>query len=78
MLIITPTQVKEMILRGLPGARVEVQDMTGTSDHFDVLVEAPVFAGKTLVEQHRIVFALLEPEMDKRIHAVRLKTRAVQ
>ena len=64
-----------MIRSNLPDAKVEVRDMTGGGDHFEILVISKAFAGKTLLEQHRMVFAALENEMDKRIHAVQLKTR---
>ena len=66
-----------MILSSIPGAQVSVTDMTGGGDHFDILVISEIFSGKTLIEQHRLVFAALEKEMDRRIHAVQLKTKAV-
>lgn len=71
-------------LRGLiqltmPDARVEVQDRTGTMDHFNVRVASEAFAGKTLIEQHRMVYAALGPALrDGRIHAVELKTELLE
>ena len=73
--MIAPEEVKQMILSVLPGSRVSVNDMTGTGDHFDIVVASKDFAGKPLVEQHRMVFTALEKEMDRRIHAVQLKTK---
>ena len=64
-----------MILSVLPGAQVSVDDLTGGGDHFDILVVSKKFEGKPLLEQHKIVFAALEKEMDRRIHAVQLKTK---
>lgn len=59
----------------LPGAIVEVRDLTGTEDHFGVLVASDDFAGKGLLEQHRIVMALLKDHLDRsEVHAVKLKT----
>ena len=72
--MIDPLEVKEMILASLPDAEVEVSDMRGTGDHFDIWVVSKAFAGKSLIEQHKMVFSALEKEMDKRIHAVQLKT----
>ena len=66
-----------MVLSILPGAQVSVSDMTGTGDHFDIQVASKKFAGKTLIEQHQMVFAALEKEMDRRIHAVQLKTKVL-
>lgn len=75
--MIAPLEVEKMIRKALPGSKVSVADSTGTGDHFDVLVESALFNGKSLIEQHQLVHAALASEMDKRIHAVRIKTQAV-
>ena len=67
--------VKKIVLAGFPDAEVEVSDMTGTGDHFQILVISEAFAGKSLIEQHRSVHALLEKEMNNFIHAVKIRTR---
>ena len=72
--MIQPDEIRLIILKKIPGSEISVSDMTGTGDHFEIQVTAKDFAGKTLLEQHRMVFAALETEMDKRIHAVQLKT----
>ncbi|MBV9333885.1 MAG: BolA family transcriptional regulator [Candidatus Eremiobacteraeota bacterium] len=44
-------------------------------DHFNVTVRSKAFAGKTLIEQHKLVYgALREALADGRVHAVELKT----
>ena len=73
--MITTDEIEKMIRAQMPGAHVEVSDMRGTGDHFEIEVASPAFAGKSLIEQHRMVFAVLAPEMDQRIHAVQLKTK---
>lgn len=69
------TDVKKMILEKMPNAQVRVSDMTGTQDHFDIEVVSPEFKGKSIIEQHKMIFAILGDEMDKGIHAVQLKTK---
>lgn len=73
--MISPQEIEQMILQGIPDAQVMISDMTGTGDHFDIRVASKQFAGKTLIAQHRMVFALLQKEMDRRIHAVQIKTQ---
>ena len=34
------------------------------------------FAGKSLVQQHRLVYGLLKEELDGGLHALALKTKA--
>ena len=71
-----PEQVKKMLAEAFPGAEVDVRDMTGTGDHFEIFVSSGSFVGKSLVEQHLLVHKALESEMDRGIHAVQIKTRS--
>ena len=64
-----------LIRARLPDAEVAVFDRTGTMDHFNVAVRSSAFAGKTLLEQHRLVYAALKEALDDgSVHAVELKT----
>ena len=58
----------------MPEARVSVTDMTGTNDHFSVLVVSDAFAGKSLIERHRMLHRIFEPHLSGAIHAVKYKT----
>jgi len=42
---------------------------TGES-HFRVLIEAPIFAGKSRIERHRLVNAALAAELRGKVHAL--------
>lgn len=74
--MIQPAEIERLILARMPGAQVKVSDMTGTGDHFEISVVSAQFAGKPLIEQHRMLHAILEHEMTDRIHAVKYRTRA--
>ncbi len=67
--------VRKMVLKALPGAKVEVSDMTGTGDHLELTVVSEKFKGLSLIEQHKLVHKAVESEMDKGIHAVMIKTK---
>ena len=71
----SPDAIRLQIETALPGARVQVADSTGGGDHFEVRVEAAAFAGKTLVEQHQLVYRALASLMPE-IHALSLRTVA--
>jgi stress-induced morphogen len=59
----------------LPDAEVGIVDRTGTMDHFNVTVRSKAFKGKTLIEQHQLVYGALRAALkDGRVHAVELKT----
>lgn len=69
------SEVKELIQTAIPNAHVEVVDMTGGKDHFQILVVSNEFKGKLLIDQHRLVQQSLESALnDGRIHAVQIKT----
>jgi stress-induced morphogen len=67
--------IRSRLLQAFPDARVEVTDLTGTSDHFQATVVALAFAGKSRVEQHQMVYAALGELMNGAIHALALTTR---
>lgn len=71
----TTDEVKKLIEGGIPGASATISDLTGTGDHFRADVIAPVFDGKSMIEQHQMVYRALEEEMKGPIHALQLFTR---
>jgi stress-induced morphogen len=57
-------------------SELEVQDRTGTGDHFQVTVASARFDGLSLIDQHRLVNeALAGPLADGTIHELRIKTK---
>ena len=69
-----PLEIEKTIREKLPGAEVQVKDLTGTFDHFEALVVAPQFEGLSMVEQHQVVYRALGEAMKEAIHALKLKT----
>lgn len=68
-----------MIKAGLPDAQVQVQDLTGGGDHYQVVVVSSLFEGKGLVQQHQLVYRALQQEMSSEaIHALTMKTYTPQ
>lgn len=64
--------IKQLIERGLPGARVSVAGDDG--QHFEAVVVAPEFEGQSRIRQHQMVYATLGDRMRSEIHALSLKT----
>jgi acid stress-induced BolA-like protein IbaG/YrbA len=77
--MISPSQVEAMIKAGLPDAQVQVQDLTGGGDHYQVTVISSQFEGKGLVQQHQLVYGAVRQAMSSEaIHALSLKTYTPQ
>ena len=47
----------------------------GGETHFRIDVVSPAFAGKTRIERHRIVNAVLAPAFDRGLHALAIDAR---
>jgi len=67
--------VQKLVADAIPGAEVEVIDLTGTSDHFGIRVVSEAFAGKSTMERHRMVHTALGRYLTNEIHAVDIKTK---
>lgn len=69
-------EIEAAILAGLPGAEVELTDLAGDNDHWAAKVVAPQFAGKTRIQQHKMVYESLGGKMGANLHALQLTTSA--
>ncbi len=66
--------IRQRIEAAIPGAQAEVEDYTGGGDHFRATVTAAAFAGRSRIEQHRLVYEVFGAEIGGPIHALSLKT----
>jgi acid stress-induced BolA-like protein IbaG/YrbA len=64
-------QIKSAIETGLDGSRVMVD---GDGTHFSAIVISGEFAGKTMVQQHQMVYKTLGDKVGTDIHALAIKT----
>ncbi len=65
-------QIKQMIEAGLPGSQVHIG---GDGRHFEAVIVSPDFAGKSMVQQHQMVYkALGDSFQTEAIHAFSFKT----
>lgn len=67
-------QIIKVIQGTLEGAMVEVKNPRKDGLHFDAIVVAKQFAGKSLVEQHQMVMDPLKGLFASQLHALSLKT----
>ena len=74
---VTVTQQElEKIIRGLVAVEaIEIEDMTGTQDHWKVMVVSEDFENKSRIDQHKLIFDPLQDRIkSNEIHALTLKT----
>ena len=80
-----PTKIQTVLRDKLNASVVEIEDEShlhaghkGRTDsqggHYNLIVVSPIFAGKPMLKQHRLIYDALAQEMGVSIHALSLKT----
>ena len=82
----TPTKIQTILQDRLDAEYVEIEDEShihkhhqgrmnapAGSGHYNLIVVSPQFAGKTMMQQHRMVYEALAAEMQTSIHALSIR-----
>lgn len=67
--------LQKKIEENLSGAEVVVWDTRNDGNHFQAKVTWEGFEGKSLIEQHKLVYAALKEEMEAGLHSISIKTK---
>ena len=82
IMAMTPDELHRLIAAGIPDAAIEIQDLAGDGEHYKAIVTAPIFAGKSRVAQHQLVYAAINNGtvggMGVALHALSLETRPTE
>ncbi len=68
--------LRSLLQTAFPGAKVEITDLTGTRDHYQLEIVAEAFRGQSRMRQHKMVYEALGELMRGPIHALTMKTSA--
>ena len=68
------SEIEAMIKEAMPDAVIEIQDLAGDGDHYSAKVISSAFEGKSMVQQHQMVYAALKGKMGGDLHALALTT----
>ena len=74
--MVTPESVRLNIAQGMATEHLSVLGDDGT--HFEAVIVSEVFAGKTRVQRHQLVYKTLGDRMRAEIHALSMKTYTPQ
>jgi acid stress-induced BolA-like protein IbaG/YrbA len=69
--LLSPEQIKNWIEDGLACEHVAVQ---GDGHHFEAVIVSSAFRGRSRVQQHQQVYAVLGARMGAEIHALSMQT----
>jgi len=70
------SEIERLIRQAFPDAQVVVVDLAGDGDHFGARVTCAAFAGKSRIQQHKMVYDALQGQMGGALHALALETAA--
>lgn len=70
--MLSAQQLESYITQNLACDYIKVLGDDGT--HFEALIVSPAFVGKSMVQQHQLVYAALGDRMRAEIHALSMKT----
>jgi len=70
--MLSAQQLESYITQNLACDYIKVLGDDGT--HFEALVVSPAFVGKSMVQQHQLVYTALGDRMRAEIHALSMKT----
>jgi len=67
-------EIEALIKTALPDADVVIEDLAGDGDHYRARVISTAFAGKSRVQQHKMVYDALGGRMGGELHALQVVT----
>ena len=68
-------EIETLIKEAMPDANIVIQDLAGDGNHYSATVISSKFAGKTKIQQHKMVYDSLRGKMGNELHALALKTK---
>ena len=67
--------IRQRLLERFPDADVDVTDLTGTENHYQVFVQSKAFVGLSRIQQQKAVMNVFESELKTgELHALTMKT----
>lgn len=84
--MINPQEIENLLKTKLEASSVRIQDdgashvghQPGDPAYLTVEVASPLFKGKSLIQQHRLVYDCLKEQLKEQIHALAIKTKVTQ
>ena len=67
-------EIESLIKNAFPDAEIDIQDLAGDDNHYSATIKSKFFAGKSKIEQHKLVYKALKGKMGNELHALALNT----
>ena len=70
-------EIKNLIKESIPDAEIIIQDLAGDENHYSATIKSKVFTGKSMIDQHKLVYKALKGKMGNELHALALNTMEI-
>ena len=70
-------EIKSLIKEAMPDAKITIEDLAGDENHYSATIKSKAFAGKSKIEQHKLVYKALKGKMGNELHALALNTMEI-
>ncbi len=72
---ISQDELTKKIMSKFPNAVIEIKDLVGDENHYSLEISSEEFAGKTKLQQHRLVNEALKDCLGEALHALTVKIK---
>jgi stress-induced morphogen len=70
-------EIEDLIKAAIPDAEISIQDLAGDENHYSATIKSKTFAGKSKIDQHKLVYKALKGKMGNELHALALNTMEI-
>ena len=70
-------EIESLIRESIPDAEISIKDLAGDENHYSATIKSKVFAGKSKIEQHKLVYKALKGKMGNELHALAINTKEI-
>ena len=74
---IAPNDLQNILQTHFPDAEIDLKQLADDHDHYQVHIKSAQFQGKSMIQQHQMVYKALGERMGGELHALSIKTEAV-
>ena len=70
-------EIRSLIKTAIPDAKITIEDLAGDNNHYSATIKSKAFAGKSKIDQHKLVYKALKGKMGNELHALALNTMEI-
>ncbi len=75
LMAISKDELEKLVSQSFPGSKIQIKDLVGDGDHYELMISSDAFEGQSKVSQHRMVNQALKECLGGRLHALSIKTQ---